>query len=181
VTDDVLARRATSFGVGVDDYVRGRPGYPPEAIAWCLPKGARRVLDLAAGTGAVARVLLDLSVDVVAGSFDAVLVGQAFHWFRRDDAVAEIARVLRPGGVVGLLWNLLDDRVDWVAEVAARRVEHLQSSGVDALRANVASRSTVLLMPPEQRESVLQRVAELARGQQFDVPYVCQAWRAVRR
>ncbi|HET6907761.1 MAG TPA: SAM-dependent methyltransferase, partial [Mycobacteriales bacterium] len=54
----MLARRATSFGVGADDYVRGRPGYPADAVAWCLPDGARRVLDLGAGTGAIARVLM---------------------------------------------------------------------------------------------------------------------------
>jgi SAM-dependent methyltransferase len=36
---------------------------------------------------------------------DAVFAGQAFHWFARDDAVAEIVRVLRPGGVLAVLWN----------------------------------------------------------------------------
>jgi SAM-dependent methyltransferase len=36
---------------------------------------------------------------------DGVFAGQAFHWFANDDAVAEIARVLRPGGVVSLVWN----------------------------------------------------------------------------
>ena len=38
-------------------------------------------------------------------SVDAVVVGSAFHWFARPGADAEIARVLRPGGVAGLLWN----------------------------------------------------------------------------
>ena len=38
-------------------------------------------------------------------SVDAVFAGQAFHWFANDDAVAEIARVLRPGGVLALVWN----------------------------------------------------------------------------
>jgi len=36
---------------------------------------------------------------------DAVFVGQAFHWFANDIAVAEIARVLRPGGVLARMWN----------------------------------------------------------------------------
>lgn len=39
-------------------------------------------------------------------SVDAVVVGEAFHWFRGDLAVAEIARVLRPGRGLGLLWNV---------------------------------------------------------------------------
>jgi SAM-dependent methyltransferase len=39
---------------------------------------------------------------------DAVTVAQAFHWFRVDEALAEIRRVLRPGGGLGLIWNGAD-------------------------------------------------------------------------
>ena len=39
------------------------------------------------------------------GSVDGVFAGQAFHWFSNDEAVTEIARVLRPGGVLALIWN----------------------------------------------------------------------------
>jgi SAM-dependent methyltransferase len=49
------------------------------------------------------------------GSVDAVLVGQALHWFDMDAAGPEIWRVLTPGGVLAGLWNLDDDRVPWVA------------------------------------------------------------------
>jgi SAM-dependent methyltransferase len=42
-------------------------------------------------------------------SVDAVFAGQAFHWFANDQAIAEIARVLRPGGVLALVWNRPDD------------------------------------------------------------------------
>lgn len=50
-------------------------------------------------------------------SVDAVVVGQAFHWFRGDEALEEIHRVLRPRGRLGLVWNLRDETVGWVAEL----------------------------------------------------------------
>jgi SAM-dependent methyltransferase len=53
------------------------------------------------------------------GSADAVLAGQAMHWFDLDRAMPEIARVLTGGGVLAGLWNVDDDRVGWVAELAA--------------------------------------------------------------
>lgn len=51
-------------------------------------------------------------------SVDAVLAGNALHWFDMSVAGPEIARVLAPGGVLAGLWNVLDDRVGWVAGLA---------------------------------------------------------------
>ncbi|MET7526203.1 class I SAM-dependent methyltransferase [Streptomyces sp900116325] len=51
-------------------------------------------------------------------SVDAVLAGNARHWFDMAVAGPEIARVLAPGGILAGLWNVMDDRVDWVAGLA---------------------------------------------------------------
>jgi SAM-dependent methyltransferase len=48
------------------------------------------------------------------GSFDGVVVAQAFHWFEGDAALPEIGRVLKPAGRLGLLWNIRDESVPWV-------------------------------------------------------------------
>jgi SAM-dependent methyltransferase len=129
--------RRTSFGTAAELYEAGRPHYPREVLLQCLPEGASEVLDLAAGTGPLTAGLLDLGLSVVAvepldemraripsgaealagtaeqiplpdESVDAVFVGQAWHWFDVPRAVAEIHRVLRPGGVLAPMWNLLD-------------------------------------------------------------------------
>ncbi len=92
------------------------------------------MVDLAAGTGKLTSPLLATGAEVVAvepvaemraalpvgaraldgtaeelplntGSADAVAVAQAFHWFDGDAALAEIHRVLRPGGALALVWN----------------------------------------------------------------------------
>ena len=144
--DAAWSSRRQAFGAQAAAYATGRPGYPAEAVAWALPQDATSVLDLAAGTGRMTERLLELDLEVVAvepdaamrahvptaartlngtaeaiplddASVDAVLVGTAFHWFDIPKAMAEIHRVLRPGGTVGLFWNLLDDTLpaeQWV-------------------------------------------------------------------
>jgi SAM-dependent methyltransferase len=228
--------RAGSFGAAAVVYDRSRPGYPVEAVRFALPDGARRVLDLGAGTGKLTQVLLDLGLDVVAvepseemrellparcealdgtaealpledASVDAVLVGQAFHWFDADRALPEISRVLRPGGTLGLLWNVRDESVDWVRTVwdtfNAEQYDDVttppfasvdglgdpehgdffnnQSLDEDMLVDLVASRSAVITLPEDDRVAVLQRVRTLAPAEHlFDLPYRTHAWRSVR-
>lgn len=75
--------QAASFGAAADVYERSRRAYPDEAIGWLLPPAARRVLDLAAGTGKLTRSLASRGLDVTAvepsegmrGQFGRVLPG----------------------------------------------------------------------------------------------------------
>jgi SAM-dependent methyltransferase len=141
--------RAASFGATAPDYERGRTGYPDEAVSW-LVAGARRIVDLGAGTGKLSVALsgrnnhevlalepqhpmvlqLRLSapgalsacstaeaIPVRPRWAQAVTVAQAFHWFDQQRAVPEIRRILTPGGLLGLIWNVRDESVDWVAEL----------------------------------------------------------------
>ncbi|MFE9693517.1 class I SAM-dependent methyltransferase [Micromonospora sp. NPDC005806] len=71
------------------------------------------------------------AVPLPAGSADAVLVGQAYHWFDKEPAHAEIARVLRPGGTFAPIWNVRDERVAWVAELS--RIAHIGDNAGNVL------------------------------------------------
>jgi SAM-dependent methyltransferase len=209
--------RSLSFGSEAAAYERGRPSYPPEAIDWLLPPGARDVLDLGAGTGKLTTRLVERGLDVVAvdpiaemlelltsalpdtpallgtaeqiplpdNSVDAVLVAQAWHWFDLERAVAEVARVLRPGGRLGLVWNTRDERLGWVkdlgriighendpfseevslpepfTDVARHHVEWTNYLTPQALIDLVASRSYCITSPAEVRTRTLDQVREL--------------------
>lgn len=51
-------------------------------------------------------------------SIDAIVCATAFHWFATAETLAEFRRVLRPGGALGLVWNIRDIRVPWVARLS---------------------------------------------------------------
>jgi SAM-dependent methyltransferase len=57
-------------------------------------------------------------IPLAAATVDVVLVAQAWHWVDPPRAAPEVARVLAPGGRLGLIWNIRDLRVDWVARLS---------------------------------------------------------------
>jgi ubiquinone/menaquinone biosynthesis C-methylase UbiE len=125
------------------------------------------------------------------GSVDAVAIGQAFHWFRYDEAIPELHRVLRPQGRVGLLWNARDQDdalqqtvTELLAPFTAGRARaentsrHLSESGLfgaldherfrfvqqldaDLLVDRITSISFVAAAPAEDRESLGKRLRAL--------------------
>ena len=92
-------------------------------------------------------------------SVDAVVVGQAMHWFDLDRAIPEIARVLAGGGVLAAVWNVDDDRVAWVetlaqiskgqANVTLRR---WRDRVAQARQERLAAAGSGCFEPPEVRE-----------------------------
>ncbi|MDQ6835592.1 MAG: class I SAM-dependent methyltransferase [Actinomycetota bacterium] len=68
------------------------------------------------------------SIPLPAASVDAVVVGQAFHWFDAPAAAREIHRVLRPGGALAVTWNAWNESVRWVKRVQALVHEHVHGA-----------------------------------------------------
>jgi SAM-dependent methyltransferase len=140
-----------------------------------LAARARRVLDLAAGTGKLTAVLAAVADEVVAvepldgtrrvlasrvagvrvvagtaeaiplpdASVDAAFVAEAFHWFDLSQATAELARVVRPGGGLAVLWNHAqwEDQA-WHDEAFAVLEPHHRAVG-GSRRANVPWREAL--------------------------------------
>jgi SAM-dependent methyltransferase len=130
--------RAESFGAVAELYDKVRPSYPPALFADLLGDGAVDVLDVGCGTGIAGALLAargcsvlgveidermaelarakGLAVEVSpferwddgGRRFDLVTAGQAWHWIEPGAGAEKAARLLRPGGRIGLFWNLGD-------------------------------------------------------------------------
>ncbi len=122
------------------------------------------------------------------GSADVVTVAQAFHWFDHGPALVEIARVLRPGGRIALVWNVRDESDAWVGKlsdamvgrtgleygatepidasgrfgpVAHAAFSHVHEVDREMLQELVRSRSYCAVLSEEERAPVLQNVDDL--------------------
>jgi SAM-dependent methyltransferase len=143
-----FARAADAYERGRPEYPAAAVGWLARELD--LAPG-RRVLDLAAGTGKLTRALVPTGATVVAvepvaemraliqgveafdgraesiplpdGWADGVTVAQAFHWFANDEALAEIHRVLAPGGAFALIWNSRD-----LSDPVQKEIESLLAS-----------------------------------------------------
>jgi SAM-dependent methyltransferase len=111
-------RRVADLAAGtglVTRAVLARPDAPAVVAVEPDPRMLARLVATAPAAHAVRGVAEALPL--AAGAVDVVLASSAWHWFDPDLATAEIARVLRPGGVLGLLWSRADPTVEWVGAV----------------------------------------------------------------
>jgi SAM-dependent methyltransferase len=146
----------------------------------------RLLPDVRALAGTAERIPLD------DGSVDAIVVGQAIHWFDPELAFPEMARVLAPGGVLAGLWNHEDDRVPWVhglQEVSQSGVtfsrwqdrprlqpspsfpdlehqdfRHVQRRTAESMAGTVGTHSHVLVLADEERAELIDRVRGYLRS-----------------
>ena len=129
------------------------------------------------------------SIPLPDASANAAVFGQSWHWVDPPVASRELGRVLRPGGTLGLIWNIRDAAVPWVAELAevmhGSAAEELLAGGdpmvgepfgpldrelfrwanpisIDGLVDLVSSRSYIIGLDERERTAVLERVRELA-------------------
>ncbi len=142
-------------------------------------------------------------IPLAASAVDVVVSAQAFHWFDEGRALPEIARVLRPGGILALVWNAGDFKVPWVRKVLGlvgltedfigdplaeselfatceqRVFRHWQHFSREALVGYVASSSYVAVMTPGDREALLAEVAAIYDSYGRGSSGMLMPWKAI--
>ncbi|UWF78469.1 class I SAM-dependent methyltransferase [Microbacterium neungamense] len=117
----VPVRAALDLGAGTGKFTERLIGRASRVIA---VEPSRPMLDVLRAKLPSVEALIGTAeeVPVEDASVDVVTVAQAFHWFDRERACAQIRLVLVPGGVLGLLWNRFDPACAW--DRACQRILH---------------------------------------------------------
>lgn len=108
------ARRIADVGAGTGKLTRTLLAAPDAEIVAVDPDPAMLAALREESPGVPTFVGTAERLPLPDASVDAVVLGQAWHWVEPVVASAEIGRVVRPGGVLGLIWNIRDEQVDWV-------------------------------------------------------------------
>jgi SAM-dependent methyltransferase len=179
-------RRVLDLGAGTGALTRDLVGRGLDVVAVEPDPNMRAVLEQRVPRAEV-RAGSAESLPVDDGDIDVVIGAQMWHWVDLEAATAEVARVLRPGGTLGLMWNLRDERVQWMAELgsvfggddvhrraadvtlppgapftaaAARDFRWSQELRPTDIVDLVATRSHVAVLPDAERSEVLARVGD---------------------
>jgi SAM-dependent methyltransferase len=107
---------ALDLGAGTGIFTRQLLGHVGRITA-VEPSPSMRATFIAQTPGVEILDGSDVAIPLDDGSVDVVFAAQAFHWFDHEHALAEIRRVLAPGGGLGLMWNERDTDVEWIREL----------------------------------------------------------------
>lgn len=113
---DVVGRRVADVGAGTGKLTRALVAAGAEVVA--VDPDPQMLETLTGSSPAVpTHVGTAESLPLPDGELDLVVLAQAWHWVDPVAASAEIARVLRPGGTLGLIWNVRDERSPLVQQL----------------------------------------------------------------
>ncbi|GAA4179724.1 class I SAM-dependent methyltransferase [Gryllotalpicola koreensis] len=184
------ARRVLDVGAGTGKFTRLLRAPEREVIA---VDPSQEMLDVLRAHSAGIETLVGTAerLPLPDESVDAVTFAQAWHWVDPEHGPREVARVLKPGGTLGLVWNSRDERIDWVRELGEAMssndrygnasltenavtapfddgesaefawIQHLSRAGILTL---VRSRSYFLVKGPDEQAETLRRVEAVLDG-----------------
>lgn len=123
------ARRVADVGAGTGKLTRVLAEAPDAEVVAIDPDPAMLAKLRATVPGVPTFVGTAEHLPLPDASLDALVLGQAWHWVDPVAGSAEVGRVIRPGGTLGLIWNSRDNRVDWVR----RLTEIMHASAAEEL------------------------------------------------